>query len=157
MPYTLVRTTDWALVKLIVTNPALWSSVAPDGRKPQRYKPNRKACYLLVEDDGKAVGLWTFIDHDADSIEAHCCLLPAAWGRANSDAIFQAMLAVVWPQTVAARMVAQIPECNRLALAYAKRNGMVEYRRITGRWLKRGKRWDLICLEIKRAVTSPGK
>ena len=149
-------TTDYAAVAAIVRHPSIWPAVCDDPTEPNG--PHLSAAhiprhseYLLVRHDVTVDGLFAFVWHGGICAGVHVCLFPGSRGRKSSDPIFQGMLCWVWQNKPwCNRLVAEIPVCNRLAIAYAKRNGMTEYGRNPEAWLKHGKKWDMLCVGISR-------
>lgn len=144
------RCFDSALVRHIITHPDIWRHVTDDSApSAECYQPPDPTLvhYLIVRDGDEILGL--FMLHALNSVcwEIHTCLLPWAWG---SRAMEAGCLVSEWvfEHTGCRRIVTNVPVYNRLALAYAKRAGLVEYGCNPASFLKDGKLHDQILLGI---------
>jgi len=151
------RSTDYALIKGIITTPAVYRHLTDDNSpSAEDYQPieHEAIWYVIVRDsycgDEELLGLWMF--HPLNSIcwEVHTALLPNAWGDRGRIAA-RLMAEWIWEHTPCRRIVTNVPENNRLALAFAGHAGMKVYGRNPASFLK-GKLLDQICLGISRPV-----
>jgi len=110
--------------------------------------------WRLIYQGSTLVGFWAFTYRNPVCWEAHVALLPQMRGRKLSDSVFRSMLAWLWKETKVERLVAEIPCYNRLAIAYARRNGMTMYGRNVQCWKKNGKLWDCVLMGISRPEKS---
>jgi len=147
---------DPALIRAIATHPQVWRHISDDHSPAvDDYLPPdpRHVLYVMVRDiypdSGPEELLGFYLFHPLNSIcwEVHTCLLPAAWGPRAQQA---GCLITEWifEHTPCRRIVTNVPVYNRVALAYAKRAGLVEYGRNPASFLKDGKLHDQILLGI---------
>ena len=144
MLFTLRRAQTISEVAPLFLNPSIWPYVTDDENRPEQLQgdaslpPNM--IYLLAMDGEKAAGMFAFTRRNAATCEMHAALLPRARGRKQgSDELFQLALKWLWENTKFHRIFAGIPAYNRLAIAYAKRNGMQHFATEPSSWLKDGK------------------
>lgn len=152
MQLTFERTRDFDLVRKIMTHPRVYPHITDDGCPPvEEFHPaeDRGLWYILVRNAGEPVGLWLFVPQNAVCWEVHTCLLPVAWGETGKEAA-KRMAEWIWQYTTCRRIVTNVPECNRLALRFAKAAGMVEYGRNEKSFLKDGKLWGQIMLGLTK-------
>lgn len=145
------RSIDYNLIREIQTADARSYAAHCDDFAPSRadYQPNRHPdlWYVIARDRETALGLFVFVPLNAVLYEVHNCLLPVAWGSA---AIRAGRGAAAWmfANSPARRIVGATPAHLRLAVAFAKRCGMVEYGRNPKSFLKGGELQDLILTGI---------
>jgi RimJ/RimL family protein N-acetyltransferase len=141
--------TDKALIRQVITDPAIYSRMGDDFAPPaEEYQPPDGPFYLIVRDGAELLGLWAFFPENAISWEIHTALLPIAGNRVWKAA--QGMLAWLWANTNCQRLWTKVPEWNRQALIYARRAGMREYGRNPDSFMKNGKVHAQILLGISR-------
>jgi hypothetical protein len=152
------RTTDFAVVKRIMTDPALYDSLSDDFYPAaDAFFPNESPAvhYLLVFDGDEALGglgakapLGLFIAHPINFIlwECHIALLPAGRVRARARRVTDAFEEFMFEMTPALVLVGFVPACNPRALAFALRQGWGEAGRVPRGYQKRGVRHDLVVL-----------
>lgn len=117
------RTNDMKLVKEIMTNEKIFDKLTDDGC--DSFEPvDTESLWWLAVYDGEEVGGVYFL-HPLNSVcyEMHTCLLPSLWGS-KANAAAQKLLEYAFNVMKARKVVTNVPECNRLALKYATRNGM---------------------------------
>ena len=121
---TFSRTTDYPLIRHILTQPQCWRRMVNDAAPepaslPIEARPDLQ--YILAEEWQYPAAL--FLLRDCGTFgEVHFCFLPHAWGR--SEAIAREFLAWVWANTDFKRLVGPVPSYNRLALKLAKQAGL---------------------------------
>lgn len=148
---TFERSEDAALIRAVVTHPAVWPHVSDD------YAPQASAWtpamhpslwYVVVREGEDTLGLWMFEARGA-CWEVHTCLLPIAWGDRGKRAARE-MAAWLWKNTTCRRLITNVPAYNRLALRFAQRAGMTEFGRNERSFLKHGELHDQILLGLSR-------
>jgi RimJ/RimL family protein N-acetyltransferase len=151
------RSTDYGLIRAIMTQPALYKHLSDDGSPPaNEYRPIESDAiwYLVVWDANTLLGLWMLVPQNSICWEIHTALLPHAWGeRAHRAA--QVMLAWIWENTPCRRIITNVPVDNRLAFHFALDAGMEVYGKNEDSFLKGGKLLDQICLGITRPREIP--
>ena len=149
---TFERTTNWALIKSIVTHPKIYPHVSDDSSpQAEQWEPARHESiwYVIVRDDDELLGMWMIATHNAVLGEIHTCLLPNAWGEKARKAAKE-LGAWVWENTPFLRITTEVPEYNRLAMRFAKLAGMAEFGRNPKSFLRHGKLWDVVLLGISK-------
>jgi hypothetical protein len=149
---TFERTRDLALVRGILTHPAIWPHITDDGSPSiEDFEPAdpEAVIYLVARDGADLLGLWMAVPRNAVELEVHTCLLPVTWGPRAAIAGREA-IEWVWANTRARRIVTSVPEPNRLAHRFAQRTGMTEYGRDPLSFLRGGELFDQILLGISR-------
>ena len=149
------RTYDYELVREVFTHPKLWPHLSDDGSPaPEDYYPpeHEAIWYVTVRDiseDGgqELLGLWMLHPENTITWQIHTALLPRAWGARATQAALE-LPAWIWEHTPCRRIVTNVPENNRLALAFAFGAQMQLYGINERSWLKGGKLWDQICLGL---------
>lgn len=123
-----VPTTDYALVKRVLTHPKIWPTLADDfSGHPEEFEPLDSLAtigYVAVWDDAELCGLATFAYQNRICWEIHVALLPRAWGR-KSRRIARALAEWLWSKTDCQRIVATINQSNLPALCFAEGAGFV--------------------------------
>jgi RimJ/RimL family protein N-acetyltransferase len=108
-----------------MTHPRIYRQISDDGSPPpEEFQPSDHPAvtYLMAYQGEELLGLYVLVPHNSVCWEAHVAMLPRAWGRAR--AATRALFAWLWTHTPCRRLVASIPESNRLALALARETGM---------------------------------
>jgi len=149
---TFERTRDYALVKSIITHPAVYPYVSDDySPAPKDFKPfeHDALWYVLVKDGEELLGLWMFSPESEICWKVHTCLLPNAYGERAKLAAKQ-MAKWIWDHTACLRIVTDVPEYNRLAYHFAKKAGMTEYGRNPKSYMKSGILYDQILLGVSK-------
>ena len=143
-------TTDYALVKTIVTHPKIYPRISDDGSPtPELWEPHPGCTYLLVRDNEMAVGVFAFVPHNVICVEIHTCLLPLVWGPKAAE-IAPKMLTWVWKNTSWERIITNVPDNNRAALRFSKLAGLVEYGYNPNSFKKSGKLYGQTLLGVSR-------
>lgn len=152
MNVTYERTTDWNLIKEIVTHPRLYTWATDDFSPPaSEFEPNNdpRIWYLIVwSDSDHRLGLLTFLGQSTVLWEVHCCLLPSCWGR-SAEALTGAF-DWIFGNTSAQRIVATIPIYNRLALKLAEAADMKLYGANPKSFMKNGELHDTLLFGISK-------
>jgi RimJ/RimL family protein N-acetyltransferase len=137
----------------VLLDPTVWPYVSDDTELPDNLADLPVPAgwiYLNVIDQGGSVGFFAFARRNAATWDLHYALLPAARGARKSDAIFQAALRWLWANTKCQRLMGEIPVYNRVAIAYAKRNGMIPIGINSRSWLKNGQLHDTELFGLSR-------
>lgn len=149
---TFERSTDYELIRLIITHPRIWPHVGDDNAgSPEDFQPieHSSVWYVVVRDLDELMGCWILVPENSICYDLHTCLLPNAWGPKATRAARE-LLSWVWTNTPARRLITRVPATNRLALRYAKRAGMLEYGLNPLSWLKGGILHDQALLGMSR-------
>jgi hypothetical protein len=146
------RTTDYELVRQILTaNARSYDAMCEDGSpRREEFRPiEHPAIWYVVagSDAGVVYGLFMFVPQNAICYEVHNCFLPRAWGRQALEA-GRGASGWMFANSPCRRIVGATPAYLRLALAFAKRSGMVEYGINPKAFLKNGVLHDLILTGI---------
>lgn len=123
------RTTDYKLIKSIVTHPRVYQHVSDDfAMPPEDWEPTQHELiwYLLVKEGEEVLGLFTIIPHNAICWDVHTTLLPTAWGPKGRKAAREA-LRWMFTNTDCKRLTTEVPDYNSLALRFAEAAGMKKY------------------------------
>lgn len=151
------RSTDYALIRGIMTQPQIFKHLVDDGSPAaDEYRPIESDAiwYLVVWDLNVLLGVWILVPQNTVCWEIHTALLPHAWGERGHRAA-QAMLAWVWTNTPCQRIVTNVPVDNRLAYHFALDAGMEVYGKNEDSFLKNGRLLDQICLGMSRPRDLP--
>lgn len=143
---TFERTTDYDLIREIVTHPKLYSWLTDDFSPPPRdYRPPEHPAiwYLLVKEGETRLGLFMAAPLNGVLFELHTCLLPPAWGGKSREAL-RSVIQWIFENTPCRRIVTHVPRDNRLALKLAADVGLERIGVNRNSFLKNGKLLDLI-------------
>lgn len=145
----LEQTHDMQLVRDIMVHPAIWKHVHDDGVEEPLSLDCDGLYWMLVIEDETIRGL--FMVHHLNSIccQMHTCLLPEIWGEKANEAA-QMLLKWAFTETVCEKMTTLVPSYNRLALRFAKKNGMQEEGSNRASFKKNGQLFDQIMLGITK-------
>ena len=148
----LERTGDVELVASIMRHPRLYPHIADDFYPaPEVFRPlSGGAIVHLLAYDGAAL-LGVVITHPINAVlwEVHHALLPCAWGERAHRVALEAE-EWIWRNTLAATICGFTPECNKLALKFARRHGGRAVGRIPNAIQRGGKLHDLIVFAKSR-------
>ena len=146
------RTTDWELIKRIVTEPSIYPKVSDD-KSPLAadWQPikDEKMYYLLAKQGIDVLGLFAVAPENAVCFKVHTCLLPHSYGEKAATAAHE-LIAWVFRNIDCRRLVTDVPEFNKLALKFAERAGMTKYGFNPNSWLKEGKLQGMTLLGISK-------
>jgi RimJ/RimL family protein N-acetyltransferase len=151
---TFERSTDYALVRRILTHPRIYDKISDD-HSPARedYRPieHPSVWYVVARDvypEGHdLLGLWMLHPLNGICWEVHTALMPVAWGEKGLEAA-HLLPDWIWENTPCRRIVTNVPSTNRLALHFALRAGMTIFGVNRASYLKDGKLCDQVCLGI---------
>jgi RimJ/RimL family protein N-acetyltransferase len=147
---TIERSRDYSLLWQIVMQDSIYRITSDDfSPTPSRWKiaEREEFIYLLARQAGEVLGFCAFYPVNGVTFEAHLCFLSR--GSVNQDAFAQ-MLAWMWKNTRATRIVGSIPDYNRSAIKFSERAGFAVYGINPQSWMKDGQLRDLILLGISR-------
>lgn len=145
---------DFALVREIVTHPAIYEHSGDDFAPPREsWQPSRSAAiwYVLVRDGDDLLGLFAFNPLNAVCFNTHICLLPNAWGERAREA-GREVVRWMWEHSPAVRLIGIVPEYNRLALRLARACGFEQFGVNRRSHLKDGELHDEIFLGVSKWV-----
>ena len=124
--FSFSRTTNFALVREILTNEHVYRWIVDDfGPPPAQYQPPEHDAiwYVLGQDGDHLLGLWMFVPQNAVCWEFHIALLPHhGYQRAREATI--ALFEWIWEETMCVRIVGSVPKCNPFARKLAHDTGM---------------------------------
>jgi RimJ/RimL family protein N-acetyltransferase len=147
------RTNDMELVRKILAHPRLWDHMTDD------FCPTREeftpvndplVWYVLATDGPDVLGLFLFSPQNGICWDAHVCILPHAWGARAQQAV-RGVIQWVFDTTPCRRIVASIPEYNRLVLRFAERAGFEVFGVNRRSFQKNGRLQDQIMLGISKS------
>lgn len=142
------RTHDMDYVRSVITHPAIWPHVSDDTCDRERYAPfEGDGAYWLIPTDGAPLGVFFVHSHSSVCFEVHTALLPHARGRAAHEA-GKALISWVFANTSCRKLITHVPDVNRLALAFARRAGMVQEGINRKSFLRNGALIDQVLLGI---------
>ncbi len=148
------RSIDYLLIREIQTADERSYEAHRDDFAPSlaEYEPNRHPAIWYViarEDQGTLLGLFVFVPLNTVCYEVHNCLLRRSWGPRAAEA-GRGVLDWMFANSPARRIVGATPADLRLAVAFAKRCGMVEYGRNPRSFQRGGELRDLILMGISK-------
>ena len=150
---TFERTTDYELVRRVVTHPRIWPGASDDFSPPaEEWRPieHEALWYVAVRDGEEFLGLFVFVPASPVCWEVHTCLLPCSWGERAVQAARE-VAEWIWLNSGCRRITTAVPAFNRLAHRLARRAGMREYGRNLKSYMKHGKLHDQILLGLSPA------
>jgi RimJ/RimL family protein N-acetyltransferase len=156
-----MRSTDYDLIREIMTHKAIYRHIADDSSPAaEDYYPveSDQVWYVVVRDivdsDVQVLGLWMFVPQNGVCWDVHTCLLPAAWGE-RAHAAARMLPSWIWEHTPCRRIVTSVPSNNRLALHFATEAGMTIFGVNRASYLKCGVLHDQVCLGISKPEGMP--
>ena len=150
--FVIERSEDWAAIKSLVCDPAIFPHVSDDFYpSPETWEPTASdgMRYLLARDEEGLFGFGIFLPDTWACWKAHMGFLPRSYG-ALAIASFKEMLGWMWAHTPARRIVGEILSDNRRAIKFATDAGFREYGRNEKSLLKGGVLRDQVCLGISK-------
>lgn len=148
----IVRTWSPQVIRELAVDPAIFPHLCDDfTRDRTRWQPSMSAIVvnLVARDRHGYLGFGIFIPRTYSCFDAHVGFLPRSYGEAALIS-FRCMLAWMFENTTAARIVGEIDIENRRAIAFAKRAGFEEYGVNEKSRLRGGILRDQVCLGISR-------
>jgi len=140
----IIEGADEAAIRAIVAQPDVWRWVSDDDVPEDWTLPNRH--YLMLRKDGEAVGFFAFSE-GTDALSLHVAMRPDFRGACVIDA---GRKAIAWARSKfhGKRIFAMVPLVNIRAIAAAKCCGFVHTRIPAPPWLRDGKRYPRIVMEV---------
>ena len=150
--------TDYRLIRDIMTHPAIWGAIGDDftpdvAQWSPVTAPN--VSYIIARDGEEVLGLWMLVAHSPVMVEVHTCLLPSAGFRRGRIAA-QEMAQWIWENTTFLRIMTQCPDYNRAARKFAKAAGMQKYGENLGAFMKNGALCDVLLFGMSRPIEAVG-
>lgn len=145
---TFARTTDYQLVRRILTHPKVYPWLTDDfAPPPEQFQPLTLDCiwYVTVYDDNQLLGLWMLTPQTGVCCEVHTALLKA--GERGREAA-KLMARWIWANTPFRRIITNVPSYNRLALRFAEAAGMKRFGLNAQSFQKHGALYDQILLGL---------
>jgi RimJ/RimL family protein N-acetyltransferase len=150
---TFERTTDYALIRNIITDPKVWPWVGDETcSDPLQFEANEdpRIWYVLAKTEpGRLVGLFTLLPENSVCWELHVALLPESWGGLSHEAEEQ-FVPWVWAHTDCQRITGGVPTYNPHAKRCVDRMGLREFGFNLHSIRKYGKLWSRHMVGISR-------
>ena len=141
------RTHDMDIVKSIMMHPAIWPHIHEDGVDEATPIDHDGFYWMLLKDGDHEIGVYLAHAINQSCMEMHTCLLPEVWGEKASEAA-KLLGDYLFFELGAKKVITKVPAYNRLALRYAKKNGMKIEGNNRESYLHRGELIDQIMLGI---------
>ena len=154
---TFERTTDYGLIKWIITHPAIWTDVSDDfSPAAEKWEPSQSELvrYVLVRDGEDLLGLFMLVPENEICWKVHTGLLPIARGSRAKQAAEQG-IQWVWANTPCLRLITDVPKYNRQASLFARWAGMTEFGVNPKSYMKNGELQDVTMLGISKEEQCP--
>ncbi|MGI4846166.1 MAG: GNAT family N-acetyltransferase [Janthinobacterium lividum] len=119
----LERTRDMAVVRAIMSDPAIWPHIHEDGTDVCDPVDHDGFHWMLVTDDSGPLGVFLVHARGEVCFEMHTCLLPRSWGVPAARAA-QLLAGWAFNETPCRKLVTSVPAYNRRALRFALAGGM---------------------------------
>jgi hypothetical protein len=124
------RTTDYELVRRILTRPRMYEYMGDDFLPPvEQFVLNTdpRIWYVLVSDEWRAIGLFCFFPENEICWAAHVAMLrkvhPALTHRAGDE-----IVEWLWRNTPCRRLIASVPASNPAAVRFGvQAMGLIRY------------------------------
>lgn len=146
------RSRDFELIRSLCLHPRIFPSISDDyTRDAAKWNPpqDERVIYLLASSHKKIFGFGIFMPRTHVQYEAHLGFLPRAYG-ADARHAFERMLAWMWQNTTALRIVGEIVKSNTLAIRFARQAGFEIYGVNKASSLRGGILHDQVCLGISK-------
>lgn len=146
------RSTDYGLIKGIITHPAIWNHASDDfSPTANEWEPHKSALiwYVLVKDGEDLLGLFMLVPENTICWKVHTCLLPIARGSKAKQAAEQG-IHWVWANTPCLRLITDVPKYNRQASLFSRWAGMAEFGVNPKSYKKNGELQDVMMLGISK-------
>ncbi len=152
--YTFQRTHNMALVRKIVTHPALYHMITEqESPAAEDYYPvDHPALWYVIAKDGEEIlGCYALYSENSVCWGIHCSLLPlSGWLRGRNIQATVALFEWLWKNTPWMRITAKVPAFNVQARRLAEKSGMIQYGVNVKSFPKYGALHDEILLGISR-------
>ena len=152
------RTTDYELVRAILTDPGLYGHMTDDfapAREAFRVNEHPAIWYVLVRDaGGDLMGMFCFFPESAICWAVHVAMrrgiAPAVTWQAGRE-----IVEWLWAHTGCLRLIASVPVCNRAAVRFGLgAMGLKAYGRNKASSMKGGKLWDQVLMGCSKEAFS---
>jgi RimJ/RimL family protein N-acetyltransferase len=146
------RSRDYRAIRALCTHPSIFPLIADDFHPdPTAWKPpeNEQIVYLLARDQQGPFGFGIFHPLNLACWNAHFGFLPRSYGG-DARMSFKRMLAWMWKNTTARKVVGEISRDNTLAIRFARSVGCEIYGMNKKSLLRDGVLRDQVCLGISR-------
>lgn len=125
-------TTDYELVKSIITHEKVWDWVSDDYCNKDEFEVDISHMYLMADD----VGFFALKPINSVCWEIHTTMLPEAWGRTLEYT--KQVIEFIFSSTICQKIVTFVPENNKKALKLAEKSGLSLCGFVESSWLKNG-------------------
>jgi RimJ/RimL family protein N-acetyltransferase len=150
---TFARTRDFARVRAVLTDATQYAMAGDDSTPPAvEFRPNEdpRIVYIAVQhESGAVVGIVTLIPENCICFALHAALLRPLWGARSREAL-RGAVDWAWRETPARRIVAAVPEYNRLAIKLAMESGFEMFGWNPRAFLKGGQLHNVLHLGVSR-------
>ena len=147
---TVERSHDYAAIRALLQHPRVFPHISDDFTGQVWEVPkNDLIVYLLASDGDGPFGFGIFIPRTNIIFEGHIAFLPRSYG-AQAARAFKEILAWMWANTAARRIVGELVRSNTLALRFVRRAGMDIYGINKKSCLRGGVLHDLVCVGISK-------
>ena len=139
------------LIKDVIVS--IWDYIIDDTEiLPEEYEPlvTDESRWYYSEDDGELYGLYWVHRLNHVTWQIHTNVLPEHWGDGRSRDHARKLLAHVFQDTGAEKLVAQIPAISRNVLEYAVDVGFQIEGCSDGVWQKNGELYDMFYLGLNK-------
>ena len=157
--FIVFRSHDYKAIRALAIHPRILPQISDDFTSdPKQWQPieSEQVVYLLGADDAGPFGFGIFIPQTHIQFAAHVAFLPRSYGNLALTA-FKEMLAWMWQNTQARRIVGEIVRENKLAIRFARRAGFKIYGINDQSYLRGGILRDQFCLGISKPSSSETK
>jgi hypothetical protein len=147
---TFERTTDYPLVRAILTMPGLYRHMGDDfapAREAFELNTHPAIWYVLVlGEDGELHGLFSFFPENTICWQVHVAMLRGV-SPAVTHLAGQGVVDWLWAHTGCERLIASVPACNRAAVRFGiEAMGLERYGCNEASFQKFGRRWNQILM-----------
>lgn len=149
---TVERSFDYPAIQALARHPKIFRHITDDFfPTPESWQitENEQVVHLLASDPAGEFGFGIFMPENWACWRAHFGFLPVSYGS-RAQASFQRMLAWMWANTTARRIVGEILAENRRAISFAQRAGCEIYGVNVKSKLVGGVLRDQACLGISK-------
>lgn len=148
----LERSSDYELIRQIMTHPRVYPSITDDFSVPaEEFHPieNDGLIYVIARIDGEPVGAMLGVPENGIELRVHHYLLPETWGNVAAYVV-ESALDWLWKNTGYKRVLGKTPAFNRLALKFAMKMGMEVIGIDRQSIQKHGRLWDQFIFGMSR-------
>lgn len=118
---TFERTTDYRLIRAIITHPGLYRQMGDDSlpHDPERFEVNQHPgiWWILAWDGHQLLGLFPVYPENAICWQIHVAMLPETT-TAQKWRCARRIIPWIWEHTRCRRIVAHVPATNKKAIAF---------------------------------------